>query len=140
MAWESIAFHEKICKQNSDLGYDQDFNFYDFSPKFYNELAKLDHLSIKQIKQDDFAKILQSIELEVEKGVQFVNKYVLETLQLLKQQGICCYLASDFYLPEELFAELLEHHELTEYFKAIFVSADHLLSKRSGRLYDYICK
>ena len=80
------------------------------------------------------------LECEIEARVQFLCEDVInqiKELQKRKKKIIC---VSDFYMPKEFIEYLMEFHGIRGYFDDVYVSSDMIKTKRSGRLYEYICE
>ncbi|MGV6809812.1 MAG: HAD family hydrolase [bacterium] len=77
-------------------------------------------------------------ELELESSALFVKPYIEQTLQKMKKQGKIIIVISDMYLDSEYIKKLLADKGLLDYFSHIYVSADHLLGKHSGRLFELV--
>lgn len=129
------SLEKDICNSNFSSGYDLEFNFFTLRDQLAEKLS-----TRSGIPSTSIAQWIVNIELSTECAVQLTDPTVVKLLEGLRNNSIPVYLISDFYLPKPLFFELLDHHSLTHFFKEIFVSADDLLTKRSGRRYVDIRK
>jgi FMN phosphatase YigB (HAD superfamily) len=81
---------------------------------------------------------LQVTEAEIahEIAITRVDPTMLAILEALpKTRKIAI---SDFYFPSEVLRRILAHHQLDEYFEAIYVSCDFMGTKRAGALFDEV--
>jgi len=128
----------KLCKRNTDLGKDLDFNLSDFCGHYYNILKKEDIINPPIFSRDEFRDILIDIEVAIEQRVQRICKDVVVLLEKARHSKIKTIIISDFYLPEKYFRKFLDYHRLTNKFDDVFVSSHSGFTKASGRLYDYV--
>lgn len=77
-------------------------------------------------------------ELELESSALFIKPHIEQTLQEMKQQGKIIIAISDMYLDRQYIKKLLSNKGLLSYFTHVYVSADHLLGKHSGRLFELV--
>lgn len=78
-------------------------------------------------------------EFELEKKVCFANSYMLDVMDILKEQGKQIIFTSDMYYPKEMMQQLLNKCGIREP-DSIYVSCDYRKSKRKGNLYRQIQK
>lgn len=123
----------ELCKKNEDQGYCLEFQY----EMMLNELY--DKLNINDSK-DEFIRKCYDIELEIEKRNQILCQDTVLTIKELKNKGKRIYCVSDFYTPKKFIASLFKYHNIYEYIDDFFVSSECLLTKRDGRLYDYVLK
>ncbi|MBU1567004.1 MAG: HAD family hydrolase [Proteobacteria bacterium] len=128
-----------LCLTNSQINSEFEFCFEDLGTNLWNQLTKNDDKSVLP-DFDSFILDLLAIEVAVEKAVQCVCPEVLQVLQALHRLGYTLLLASDFYLPEKEFREMLSWHRLEHLFAEVYVSSAHGRSKGSGRMYPMICE
>ena len=125
-----------ICARNQASGSDPEFNLEDMARDLFEVIC----LRLGQLKLsgDEFADAVLKIELAVEKQVQLRSEEMVSLLQALRERTCRTMLISDFYLPGSCFEQLLDHHQLTDFFDNRYISADKLITKGSGRLYRAI--
>lgn len=132
------ALEKKLCEENARSGHDQEFNLEQLGVKLFTFLELLTNSSSFSVSQDTFVQIFSEIEIAVETSVQVVNSDVLKLLQWLYDKNIPIYLVSDFYIPGHLYQKMLQTHKIDHLFEAVFISADHLETKSSGKLYGRV--
>ncbi len=126
-------FERQICQENYVAGYDLEFNFFTLRDQLATALSHRVGISTSLI-----AQWIVDVEISTECAVQSLVQDTYELLKEFKNRNIPIYLVSDFYLPKELFMEMIYYHSIKEFFSDIFVSADDLLTKKSGRKYAVI--
>jgi len=130
----------KTCNENAAKGLDPDFNLCELAERYFNIIKEVTTIPVFLTKEA-FVEIFINIEVQVEKTTQKICPDMVELLIHVKKSGIKTCLISDFYLPGNHFEKMLSHHGLVPYFDAVYVSADHCLTKGcSGRLYEHVCK
>lgn len=92
------------------------------------------------INKQDFISASEQIETAVEIGTQYANKWLVEVLRKLKEDGKKIYLVSDFHLGKESYSKFLVHIACEDLFDGVFISADLNKSKRRGDLYQYVIR
>lgn len=80
-------------------------------------------------------QLAYQLELDLESAALRVKPDVQEFLDWAREQGLMLFAISDMYLDGDMVRELLQRQGLDGYFAAVYVSADHLLGKHSGRLF-----
>lgn len=118
----------KIRQENAEKGKDQECTI---EETFIRLQKAIINKEIPDISQE-----LLKVEIDFEKSVIYVNEEVLPILE--KYKDIKKYCISDFYMGKESLREILESVDIYKYFEDIFSSADMLLNKISGRLYQYV--
>lgn len=118
----------KIRQENAEKGKDQECTI---EETFIRLQKAIINKEIPDISQE-----LLKVEIDFEKSVIYVNEEVLPILE--KYKDIKKYCISDFYMGKESLREILESVDMYKYFEDIFSSADMLLNKISGRLYQYV--
>ena len=129
-----------LCEQNAESGGDLDFNLAVFSKHYYQSLKTDDRNLLSGWELETFIKLVLDIELAVEKRVQIPCVETIRVLQKLKDREVKTVLLSDFYLPGSHFHLLLQSHDLHDLFDHVYISADHGMTKGSGRLYSKVCE
>lgn len=86
------------------------------------------------IEEDRFVRLGASIEVAVECQVQVPHPEVFAVLRDVHRSRKCA-IASDFYMAEADFRQMLAFHGIEDAFDRVFVSADLRRNKRSGRLF-----
>lgn len=120
----------ETCHVNAANGFDLEFNLADLWPEIWNQAGLSEFLD-----QTSFSQLAMDLEISTECSVQELDPNMLRVLRELRHNGIRCWLVSDFYIPGDYFVDMLSHHELDSFFHQVTVSADSLLTKRSGRIY-----
>lgn len=128
------ALEREFCETAQSEGMDPEFCLEGaFMQAFEQEIYKR-----FGVAPSNFSALVKSIELDVERSVQFLDRDVVEALKAAKFKGIRIVAVSDFYLPSSWLNSLFEHHEIQSLFDKIYVSCENCVSKRSGRLYDKV--
>ncbi len=122
-----------LCTENEKNGYDLEFRYRDLATGIYESLGLAD-----TVASEPFCRRAVEIELEIECRVQTLCEDVVSEIKRLKASGKKIICISDFYTPGDFLCELLEYHGIRDLFDGIYVSSDLLVTKRSGRLYDYV--
>ena len=130
----------EMCRENHATGFDPEFNLEQLAGRMFNRLNKQQIVSMNRFAKDSFVGILLYIEVAVEKQVQRPCHEMVTLLKKIRNQQVTIVLVSDFYLSERYFSKFLEHHRLASFFDHLYISADHLVTKGSGRMYDRIAK
>ncbi len=128
----------ELCSHNAARGGELEFYLPQLGPPLLKHLQEHDPKSFLTFTADTFTALLLEVELTVELQVQSPCEEVIEVVQALKKSGHTTILISDFYLPVSHFSQFLHHFSLTSLFDRIYISADHGLAKKSGRLYDAV--
>jgi FMN phosphatase YigB (HAD superfamily) len=129
----------KLCRESQVEGKDEEFALPDLAERLYRVLSLLLKDGWWPAGSDRFVDRLCCIELAVEKRVQRPIPEMVDLLGWLKGRGIPVYIVSDFYLPGNLFSEMVAHHALSNLVAGLFVSADDRRTKGSGALYHEVC-
>jgi len=128
-----------LCKKNAEAGFDLEFDLCELALRLHREIADQITECALASKDSNFVDTFINIEVAVEKLVQQSCDDMIGLLKEVKKAGCKTVLISDFYLPQKYFVSLLDFHEIAGCFDHIYISADHLISKGSGRLYEFIC-
>lgn len=123
----------ELCHRNQAAGYDPEFN----ALKCYRELYRRFNNTTKPTEQD-FVDLCLELEIATELALQNLNPEMRTLLHELKARDVKCCLITDFYLPEAALRPILRFHNIEDFFERVFVSADNLLTKRSGRQYPIV--
>lgn len=126
-----------LCKTNEKKGFDLEFNFYGFCRELFDELQNKGVLNSDKVF-DNFYTHCQKFEIDSELATQQIDWNIIELVKKAKQREIPIYCLSDFYLPKEMLETLFKKHNIYQYFSDIIVSSEHLITKRSGKLYEKI--
>lgn len=127
----------KLCSINLKSGSDAEFSLVELAAVLYDDLQRRGIITAK-LSAADFKKAFLDLEISVEIHSQEVDKDIYDYLVQWKLRGLQLILVSDFYLPSEYLARILRFHDLENLFTHIYVSSDYCLTKRSGRLYQFI--
>ena len=130
---------KQVCDANIAAGRAPDFNLVYFAEMFFDSLPDSFRIAVQGWSKRQFATTMLQIETAVEKQVQEVCREAVDLAIKLREQGYRLALVSDFYLPGSCFREMLDAHGLNDLFPALFISADHDLTKGSGQLYARLC-
>lgn len=120
----------QLCQESLQKDNELEFRYDDMIKKLY---ALIDGISMTF---PEFREVSIKIELDLEREVQFLNYKSLEYIKSKRQNGVKVYVVSDFYFSKEMFQSLLEYHQIESLFDDVFISAELMASKRSGRMYD----
>ena len=125
-----------LCKENSVPSVELPYNL--LITEVYHRLVNTD--LIFGVALQRFEKVFQRADYVAETSVQFKNDTLITDLRQLKEQGAKIYLITDFILPKQTIAQILEHHAITDLFDETFVSCTLQKSKEKGSLYPYVLK
>lgn len=120
-----------LCKENEESGWDLEFRHGDLLTEMYKRLKP-------EVPEQDFRRICTDAEYNIECRVQYVCEDTICLIRKLKENGKKLYCVSDFYMTGETMEKFLLFHGVGECFDGVYVSADVLRTKRSGRLYDHV--
>ena len=87
---------------------------------------------------EEVVAIVTNAEVEREKAVTKLDPTIAQLLRDLS--GMRMIAISDFYLSEKAMRELFAFHGIEGNFSAIYVSSDHMMTKREGALFDYVLR
>jgi len=124
----------RLCLRNAENGYDLEFNFVELTEHLKVELENKLNMPLNS----SFCELAIEIELDVEKLVQKVDPNIIAAIKTCEEHGIPVTILSDFYLPSNLMWQLMEFHEIATHIADLVVSADYLITKKTGRLYGFI--
>lgn len=122
-----------LCKRNQVNGGDPEFNVLECYRTLWQGLA-----AETRPQQEAFLTLSLELELSIECAVQRLDHTVIALLQEVARTDRRIVLISDFYFPEPAFRRMLQFHGIDKLFEHVFVSADSLLTKRSGRAFPNI--
>ena len=129
--WQARQSSEQILRQQAVAqGLDYECRFSELVPVWVECL-------LGAVNPDLVAFIIRT-ELELEGLALYVKPGVVPILQWLSRTNTRLFAISDMYLDSQYLHGLLEKFELVAYFDAIYVSADSLQCKYSGKLYQQI--
>lgn len=131
---------KELCEQNDANGRDLDFNLEEFARIYFNQLIERVDDRLSGWTEGRFIKAILDIEIAVERQVQTPCKESINVLRTLRGGRGIIVLVSDFYIPGRYFKKMLKSHKLHDVFDQIYISADHGMTKGSGRLYRKICE
>jgi FMN phosphatase YigB (HAD superfamily) len=128
----------RLCIENEQNGKDREFHYNQLVDQLYRYFTTKKIIS--GLSPQTFYDICINIELDVEIGVQHVDPQWVALVQDIRagSQKAKIFCVSDFYLPKNAIRAMFEHHGILKYVDEIYVSSDVLLTKKSGRLYDYV--
>jgi FMN phosphatase YigB (HAD superfamily) len=125
----------EMCEANARAGFDLEFNFLSFCDRFV-ELVERRHPESTGLLAD----WLVDTELATECAVQRLQRDIIGLVTSLRENDIPVYVVSDFYLPRSVFVQMLDYHGILSLFRGVCISADDLITKRSGRRYAKLLK
>ena len=120
---------ETIGKENEKLGNDFEYKISDVFKKLCDEVFK---------EKVDISEELVEKEIEEEKEVTYLNNDIKPIFEKYKNNSKFC--ISDFYMGEKELKDILENLKVYSDIKKIYSSADYLLNKKSGKLYELVEK
>jgi FMN phosphatase YigB (HAD superfamily) len=126
-----------LCRASVTNGFDDEFRYLDLCREVFTSLRRLGGISEK-LSLAEFTHIAESVELKIEREVQFVYPLMLDFLRDRKKEGMPLFVISDSFLSPRQFRSILDHHGLTDLIDNFFLSSDKLLAKRSGRMYGSV--
>jgi FMN phosphatase YigB (HAD superfamily) len=132
-----VDIEASLCADNVRLGRDDEFRYLDLCNRMYTSLSE-QHSIVGGITAPEFATICESIELQIEREVQFAYPSVKTFLENRVAQHIPVHVVSDSFLAPRHLRALLHHHNLEHLVKDFHLSSDRLLAKRSGRLFPAV--
>jgi predicted HAD superfamily hydrolase len=121
----------QLCADNFIKHQENEFRYNDMCALLWNELKNFTDLEF-----ESFLLICRSLEIRIEKQIQYLNNDNVKFLIDSKNKGKKIYLISDFYFDRILFEKVIQFHNLSDLFDDIFISSEYIASKRSGRLYQ----
>ena len=122
-----------LCRRNQSQGLDPEFNVLEC----YRTL-RLRIPEHQRPNEEFFTQLCLELEISAECAAQRLDTAFKTLLEELQASGKTCCLISDFYIPSAEFLRMLRHHGVEHLVSRTFVSADTLLTKRSGRLYAQV--
>ena len=124
------ASEQTLRQQAAAQGLDYECRFSELVPAWVERLLGA--------ANPDLVSFIIRTELELEGLALYVKPGVVPLLEWLSQTNTHIFAISDMYLDSSYLHELLEKFELATYLDAIYVSADSLQCKYSGKLYQQI--
>ncbi|WP_149535702.1 HAD family hydrolase [Siccirubricoccus phaeus] len=126
----------ELCRGNADLHGELEFRHADMARELHAALAAQGLTPLPEAA--DFAALLLACEVAVEREVLRPIPGAAAALAALRAAERRLVAVSDFYLPEVVLRGLLARCGISLEGVPLFVSADHMASKRSGRLYQLV--
>lgn len=122
-----------LCNKAYSDGNDPEFSYIEMIKVMYYELNTKVDCDFKL-----FYKVCEDTEIIVESNAQIVCDETIEFVKYLKKKNVklCC--VSDMYLSKNMIKKIFSNKDILKYFDDIFMSADCLISKRTGKLYKYV--
>lgn len=129
--WQARQASEQALRQQAVAqGWDYECRFSELVPAWVERLLAAPH--------PELVDFIIRTELELESLALYAKPAVVPFLQWLSRTNTQVLAISDMYLDSQYLQVLLEKLELAAYFDAIYVSADRLQCKYSGKLYQLI--
>ena len=123
-----------LIAKKADSGLDLDTTIEEMLPLWVEEMVpQLPREEKKAFEEKIFHK-----EEEIEQWACYANIFSLELIKELKHRGLHVIYVSDMYLGKSIVQKLLDHNGYAGLFDAGYVSGDHSLLKRTGRLFDFV--
>ncbi|MBY4898125.1 hypothetical protein [Cupriavidus sp. AU9028] len=123
-----------LCQANASCGKDPEFDVH----ACYDALWE--GLPASRPSREVFRKLALELEVSIECSVQRLDEALVAWLRQQRAGGRRVVLVSDFYLHSSAFCRMLRFHGIEDLFEAVFVSADTLTTKRSGRAFPDILR
>lgn len=79
-------------------------------------------------------------EMEIEREQLIPVDSIRQKIEVIRQQGNSVYYISDMYLPRDFIFNLLIEHGFWKEGDHLYVSSEYRITKRFGKLYEYIAK
>lgn len=129
--WQARQASEQALRQQAVAqGLDYECRFSELVPAWVERLLAAPN--------PELTSFIIDTELELERLALYVKPGVMQFLPWLRRTNTRLLAISDMYLDSEYLHELLERFELATYFDAVYVSADSLQCKYSGKLYQLV--
>ncbi|TXH71689.1 MAG: haloacid dehalogenase [Thiothrix sp.] len=129
--WDARQASEQTLRQQAVVqGLDSECRFSELVPAWVERLLGAPN--------PELVEFVIRTELELESLALYVKPEVIPFLQWLKRTNTRVLALSDMYLDGHYLGELLNKFELASYFDAVYVSADCLQCKYSGKLYQRV--
>ncbi|HMT94638.1 HAD family hydrolase [uncultured Thiothrix sp.] len=131
--WDARQASEQALRQQAVVhGFDYECRFSELVPAWVERLLG--------VSDPELVNFIIRTELDLEGLALYVKPEVIPFLQWLKRTNMRVLALSDMYLDGHYLHELLNKFELNNYFDAVYVSADALQCKYSGRLYAWVAR
>ena len=131
MVWQTRQSVEAALRQEAvKAGFDPECGYSELVPRWVEQLCGVHNTELEQF-------IIET-EINLEDNALHVKPEAQVFMDWLREQQVALIATSDMYLDHALMRELLARKGLLPYFQAIYVSADNLIGKYSGRLFQYI--
>lgn len=131
MVWQARQASEQALREQAlRQGWDHECRFSELVPVWVERLLT--------VPNPELVAFIIRTELELECLALYVKPEVLSFLQWLSRSNTQVLAISDMYLDSGYLRLILEKLGIATYLDAIYVSADHLQGKYSGRLYSLI--
>ena len=148
LGWNAIDGHllyqvrreaeRDLCLRSFGLHEELEFRFAELADEMLERLVARG-ISLSHADQALLAATMLDCELAVERSVLQPIGPTIDALNLARSLRKKIVFVSDFYLNKESVVRLLEPFVSLAACEALFVSSDHMASKRSGRLYQVVC-
>ncbi|TEY03974.1 HAD-IA family hydrolase [Campylobacter sp. US33a] len=125
---------KELCEENYKKNGSYEFKYRDMCSRLYAQFSSI-------ISFEDFYRLAQKTELQVEKKVQYPNIALIKELKEYKNNnGAKIYCISDFYFDKNMMLNLVNFHSLDLILDDLFVSSEFMQTKHSGQLYQIVLK
>lgn len=127
-----------LASRNRHAVGEVEFRHVDMAAQLHTELLASGLLP-SRLSSATFTSAALRTELAVERQVLRAKPEALDVLHAAQSAGIRVFLISDFYLQSVDLAELLASVGIVpSLYESLYVSCEHMASKRSGRLFDLV--
>lgn len=123
----------ELGENNCNKGMDWEFAYSELTNALYDKIKPTQ-------TKEEFHKLAEDIEVEVERNVQTTFKDIVDEIKKLKKERKKIYCISDMYLSKNMIERIFEKHKILDLFEDIYVSCEYHKSKKSGNLYDLVLK
>lgn len=107
--------------------------------EYTHEAMLLEWLNLAGVPQAEIGRVAKTVfDAEVNKEIHEtrLDKTIERVIRELDAPKLIA--VSDFYLPEGVLRRLLDHHGILNAFSDVFVSSDHMKTKRAGGLFQHV--
>jgi FMN phosphatase YigB (HAD superfamily) len=135
---ERASAEHLLCLQSLKSNQESEFRFIDLASDLFERLNSRGW-PVSQVGLAQFREAMIDCELAVERSVLRPVTPVIEALNLARAMGKRVVFLSDYYMTSQQVTLLLDPFKIIEPNDSLFVSSDHMASKRSGSLYEIVC-
>lgn len=118
--------------ENHNKGKDFEFTYQEMTKKIYETL------NINNITYENFHKVCETTEIEIESKVLYPNAEIIELIEKLKKENRKIICVSDMYLSKKMIETIFSNLKINKYIDDYYISCEYLNNKKSGILYDIV--